>query len=49
MLAKVYFFAPCHGGDEPDTIPQAIDATGAKRRTWLYVPFTIFGLVGRRD
>ena len=22
-----------HGGDEPDTIPQAIDATGAKGRT----------------
>jgi hypothetical protein len=24
-------------------------ATGAKGRTWLYVPFTILGLVGRRD
>jgi len=27
------FSALHHGGDEPDTIPQAIDATGAKGRT----------------
>ncbi|MER9612501.1 hypothetical protein NKI91_28330 [Mesorhizobium sp. M0312] len=43
------FRALHHGGDEPDTVAKAIDATGAKGLTGFYVPFTILGLVGRRD
>ncbi|MER8543609.1 hypothetical protein NKH17_30195 [Mesorhizobium sp. M1334] len=43
------FRALHHSGDEPDAVPKAIDATGAKGLTGLYVPFTILGLVGRRN
>ena len=46
---RMTFWALHHGGDEPDAIPHAVDATGAEGRTRLYVPFTILGLVGRRD
>jgi hypothetical protein len=34
-------FTTCeHGGDEPDTMPQAIEATDAKGRWAIYVPLT---------
>ena len=34
-----------HGGDEPDTMPQAITATDAEGRWAVYVPLTLRGKI----
>jgi hypothetical protein len=34
-----------HGGEYPDTMPQAIKATDAQGRSCIYVPVTVNGLV----
>jgi hypothetical protein len=34
-----------HGGDEPDTMPQAIEATDAQGRWAIYVPLTTNGKI----
>ena len=39
-------FMTCeHGGDEPDTMPQAIEATDAEGRWAIYVPLTRDGKI----
>ncbi len=40
-----------HGGDEPDNMPQAIEATDAEGRWAVYVPLTLGGkiVVPRRE
>ena len=34
-----------HGGEHPDTMPQAVRITDAERRSCLYVPVTVNGRV----
>jgi hypothetical protein len=36
-----------HGGDQPDTMPQAIEATDAEGRSHIYVALEVDGKLGR--
>lgn len=36
-----------HGGSEPDSMPEVIEATDAEGRKCLYVPLTHEGKIGR--
>jgi hypothetical protein len=41
-----WIFVTCeHGGDEPDNMPQAIEATDAAGRSAIYVPLTRGGRI----
>jgi hypothetical protein len=49
--ALAWFETLDHGEDEPDNMPQAIEATDAGGRWAIYVPLTLGGkiLVPRRE